>query len=146
MFTFPTSGIKHLLRNAAMFAEYIAAAVLHKYYLRASQTEEVRTTDATARLCFDMASMAAWCQHRHFSRGVVAVVFPEYVFVYMCVYIDWCSVCEWTLIPKTKLGHTSWTFLACLTNPKAKRCFEVIIALLNLPYNIAFRILFGASF
>lgn len=93
-----------------MFAEGIAAAVLHKYYLRASQTEEVRATDATARLCFDMASMAARCQHRLSSRAVVAVVFPEYVFACVCIHRLVQCVCDWTLIPKTKLGHTSWTF------------------------------------
>lgn len=118
-----------------MFAECIAAAVLHKYYLRASQTEEVHATDATARLCFDMASMAARCQHGLSSRAVVAVVFPEYVFACVCIHRLVQCVCDWTLIPKTKLGQTSWTFLACLTNPKAKRCFEVVIALLKLPYN-----------
>lgn len=78
-----------------MFAECIAAAILHKYYLRASQTEEVHATDATARLCFDMASMAARCQHRLSSRAVVAVVFPEYVFACVCIHRLVQCVCVW---------------------------------------------------
>lgn len=60
---------RNTFRNTTMFAECIVAAVLHKYHLKPK--EEVRTTDATVRLCFDMASMAALCQHERFSPGLM---------------------------------------------------------------------------
>lgn len=87
-----SSGTEQLFRNAAMFAECTAAAVLHTYYLRTFQTNRGGAhhwCNGTAVFWYGKHGCAV--SARALQLGVVAVVFPR-ACICMCVYIDWCSV------------------------------------------------------
>lgn len=80
-------------------------------------TEEVYNTDATARLCFDMASMAARCQHELFSyygccRNISRVC------TCMSVYIDWCGVWQDTH-SKDQTGSHQLDFFSLSYKPQS---------------------------